>query len=386
MAVIGATFPPGSDLDHFFAAFRLPDLMFQLVAAGALSAALVPIVSGLHAHDQDARAWRVASTVTTLVLAVLLVLAILVAIAAPVLVPAFVSFDEAGKQQTVELTRIMLLSPIFLASGLATGSVSAFTFAFTAFLIPLGIIGIPIGVVTLPSMSRDLARGEIAGYVSLVTRSLRLILFVMLPITALGMVLRRQGVELLFGYGHFGPASVELTASALLILLLALPSEALIAILARAFYAARDTLTPVFAAILAVAINITFGIVAVTVLGLGLGGIALGIALGSWAEALLLLVVLDRRMPTFLPSDVLRAGAPAAAASLVAGVVALAALRAVQGAAGSDIGKATVVLEIVVAGGLGGLVYLAISLALRIPELTTIVRLMSDALPRPGRP
>ena len=44
------------------------------------------------------------------------------------------------------------------------------------------------------------------------------------------------------------------------------------------------------------------------------------------------------------------------------------------------------VLEIVVAGGLGGLVYLAISLALRIPELTTIVRLMSDALPRPGRP
>ena len=61
-------------------------------------------------------------------------------------------------------------------------------------------------------------------------------------------------------------------------------------------------------------------------------------------------------------------------------------LRAVQGAAGSDIGKATVVLEIVVAGGLGGLVYLAISLALRIPELTTIVRLMSDALPRPGRP
>jgi len=496
MAVIGATFPPGSDLDHFFAAFRLPDLMFQLVAAGALSAALVPIVSGLHAHDQDARAWRVASTVTTLVLAVLLVLAILVAIAAPVLVPAFVSFDEAGEQQTVELTRIMLLSPIFLAaagvatsilnahgrfaasaiaplvynlviiaaavfiapvlgvaglavgvvagavahlavqirplrgtgfryrpevdlsdpdarqalvlmgpraiglgasqltfvvatslaSGLATGSVSAFTFAFTAFLIPLGIIGIPIGVVTLPSMSRDLARGEIAGYVSLVTRSLRLILFVMLPITALGMVLRLQGVELLFGYGHFGPASVELTASALLILLLALPSEALIAILARAFYAARDTLTPVFAAILAVAINITFGIVAVTVLGLGLGGIALGIALGSWAEALLLLVVLDRRMPTFLPSDVLRAGAPAAAASLVAGVVALAALGAVQGAAGSDIGKATVVLEIVVAGGLGGLVYLAISLALRIPELTTIVRLMSDALPRPGRP
>ena len=139
--------------------------MFQLVAAGALSAALVPIVSGLHAHDQDARAWRVASTVTTLVLAVLLVLAILVAIAAPVLVPAFVSFDEAGEQQTVELTRIMLLSPIFLAAaGVATSILNAHgRFAASAiaplvynlviiaaavFIAPvLGVAGLAVGVV-----------------------------------------------------------------------------------------------------------------------------------------------------------------------------------------------------------------------------------------------
>jgi putative peptidoglycan lipid II flippase len=273
-----------------------------------------------------------------------------------------------------------------LASGLAVGSVSAFTFAFTAFQIPLGIIGIPMGVVTLPSMSRDLARGEIAGYVGLVTRSLRLILFVMLPIAALGMVLRVQGVRLLFDYGRFSLTGVELTAAALLVLLLALPSEALIAILARAFYAGRDTITPVIAAILAVIINVSFGIVAVTVLRLGLPGIALGIALGSWAEALLLLAVLDRRMPTFLPADVLKAFVPAALSSTIAGLVAFGVLEALEAAVGQDPAKPSVLLEILVAGGLGGLVYLAISLALRIPELATIVRLMSDALPRPGRP
>src|SRR5213076_2217553 len=90
IVVFGATFGAGPDLDAFFAAFRLPDLMFQLVAAGAMSAALVPIVSGLHAQGEGERAWRVASTVLTLILATLLVLAVVVAVAAPVLIPAIV--------------------------------------------------------------------------------------------------------------------------------------------------------------------------------------------------------------------------------------------------------------------------------------------------------
>ena len=58
-----------AELDAFFAAFRIPDLIFQLVAAGALSSALIPIVSGLFATDEHARAWRVVSTVTNLMLA-----------------------------------------------------------------------------------------------------------------------------------------------------------------------------------------------------------------------------------------------------------------------------------------------------------------------------
>ena len=80
LIVIGATFGAGADLDGFLAAFRIPDFIFQLVAAGALSSALIPIVAGLLATDQEARAWRVASTVATLMLAVLLVLAVVVAI------------------------------------------------------------------------------------------------------------------------------------------------------------------------------------------------------------------------------------------------------------------------------------------------------------------
>ena len=122
-----------------------------------------------------------------------------------------------------------------------------------------------------------------ASYVSLVTRALRLIVWVMLPLAGLTIVLRTEIVTLLFGYGRFDERGVEMTATALVCLSLALASESLIAILARAFYASRDTLTPVIAAVLAVAINVSLAIVLVG--RLELAGIGLAIAVGSWAEA-----------------------------------------------------------------------------------------------------
>jgi putative peptidoglycan lipid II flippase len=54
--IIGTTFGAGADLDAFFAAFRIPDLIFQLVAAGAVASAIVPLVAGLLATGEQARA------------------------------------------------------------------------------------------------------------------------------------------------------------------------------------------------------------------------------------------------------------------------------------------------------------------------------------------
>ena len=118
VAIISIQFGAGPELDAFFAAFRLPDLIFQLVAAGALSSALIPIVAGLLTTDDQQRAWRVVSTVTNLMLAGLVVLAAIVFVAAPEIVRVITpGFDEAQVARTAELTRIMLLGPIFLALG-----------------------------------------------------------------------------------------------------------------------------------------------------------------------------------------------------------------------------------------------------------------------------
>jgi putative peptidoglycan lipid II flippase len=118
VVVLGNVFGAGAELDAFYAAFRIPDLIFQLVAAGALASALVPVLSSLLAQGEDHRAWRVASTVANAVVVAAVVLAAVMAVLAPVIVPAIVpGFDAATTERTVELTRLMLLSPVFLAAG-----------------------------------------------------------------------------------------------------------------------------------------------------------------------------------------------------------------------------------------------------------------------------
>src|SRR5919107_1518135 len=160
----------------------------------------------------------------------------------------------------------------------------------------------------------------------------------MLPITALGMVLRLQVVELLLGYGRFDQPAVLLTADTLLLFLLGLAAHSTIAVLTRAFYARQDTRTPMAAAVLAVAINTTL---AVAFVGqLGLPAIGLAIAVAAWTEALVLVFALRRREGPALQLEPL-AGVllRILAAAVVAGVVGYLVLQAVSAAipAGPDV-------------------------------------------------
>lgn len=495
LAIIGTTFGAGADLDSFYAAFRIPDFIFQLVAAGALSSALIPILAGLHVQDDDDRAWRVASTVANLMMALLLVLALVVWLLAPAIVPLITpGFDPGRTERTIDLTRVMLASPVFLAlgalatsllnargrfaasavaplvynaaiiggavflaptmgvtglaigvvagaaghiavqlaplraigfryraavdlddpeartalrlmvprafglaasqltfivattlaSGLAVGSLAAFSIAFNVFQIPFGVIGVAMGVVALPTLAAELARGDVARYIDLVTRGLRLAVFVMLPIAALGMVLRVQVVELLFGYGRFDAEAVDRTATALLILLLALPTESLIAILARAFYARRDTTTPVIAAVLAVVINTVVAVV--TVNALGLRGISLGIVMGSVAEAAFLAVVLGRRVAGFDLRSIGRVIVTAGASAVLAAAVAALIATGATGALGASPGRLGTLAVLVLATGAGALVYVGLGRLLRIGELDAVIGLARSVLPRAERP
>jgi putative peptidoglycan lipid II flippase len=118
LLVIGSQFGASKELDAYFAAFRIPDAIFQLVVAGALSAALIPVFSSYRARGQEVEAWRLASSVINLVVIALAGLSLMMAVFADVLVPIVApGFDPQTTELTVRLTRIMLLSPVLIGMG-----------------------------------------------------------------------------------------------------------------------------------------------------------------------------------------------------------------------------------------------------------------------------
>ncbi|MDQ3871381.1 MAG: MATE family efflux transporter, partial [Chloroflexota bacterium] len=269
-----------------------------------------------------------------------------------------------------------------LASVVGAGAIVAYNVAFTVTQIPLGVIGVPLGVVLLPAMSRALATGALREYGALVVRSLRLLLFVMLFSTAIGMVLRRQGVTLLFGYERFDQRAIELTANTLLFFLIGLAAHSMIVVLARAFYAGQDTRTPVVAAIVSVGVNV---VVSVTTVGtLGLSGLALGIAIGAWVEAGILVALLWQRTPGIALESLGRALAEFALGAFLAALGAVVAVRATEGLVGQDPGKLAILVQSAVAFSVAAVIYLAYSWLLRIPELPTLINLLRQALRRGG--
>ena len=85
-------------------------------------------------------------------------------------------------------TQIVFVVMTSLASTLGAGAISVFNFAFAMLQIPIGVIGVPLGIVLLPSLSREAALGAGEGFTRLVTRGLSLLGYVMVAIAALGIV------------------------------------------------------------------------------------------------------------------------------------------------------------------------------------------------------
>ena len=128
LLVIGSQFGASRELDAYFAAFRIPDAIFQLVVAGALSAALIPVFAGYRARNQDREAWLLASSVINLVLIALAALSLAMAVFAPVLVPIVApGFDAPTTELTIRMTRVMLISPVLIGMGaVVTGILNSY--------------------------------------------------------------------------------------------------------------------------------------------------------------------------------------------------------------------------------------------------------------------
>ena len=214
-----------------------------------------------------------------------------------------------------------------IASLLPTGSRTVLYYADRINQLPLGVLGIALGTVLLPEMSRRLATGDRAGSDAAQNRSAALTLLLTLPFVFTFLAIPGTIMRAIFAHGAFDPAAASLAGTVLAAYGVGLPAMALVRIVASTFYARHDTLTPARATLTAIVSNIALKVLFVWGLHMGVAGVALGTALGAWINVAMLTWFGRSRALLAIETTFLHALPPALLAALATGAGAWAGAR-----------------------------------------------------------
>ncbi len=193
----------------------------------------------------------------------------------------------------VSVSQINLLLDTFIASLLASGSVSWLYFSDRLMELPLGAIGIAIGIAVLPSLSRQHARNSMAAFTATLDWAFRVTCLAAVPATLGLMLLAEPLLVTLFYNSNFTETDVANTAASLRAYAAGLPAFMAIKVFAPGYYARQNTATPVRVGAMAMGANMVLN-VAFYLNGLAHVGLALATSLAAALNAGLLLAGLRR--------------------------------------------------------------------------------------------
>lgn len=145
---------------------------------------------------------------------------------------------------TLSMNYIATIFLISMASTMAVGSISVYSFSLNIQSIPLSIIGVSYSLAAFPTLIRHFTNKNLKGFVEHMVTTSRHIIFWTLPLTALFVVLRAQIVRVLLGSGHFDWKDTRLTAAALALFSISAVFQCLMLLFVRAFYSAGHTKKP----------------------------------------------------------------------------------------------------------------------------------------------
>ncbi len=187
------------------------------------------------------------------------------------------------------------------------GAISKLYFADRLYQLPLGLIGIALGVVLLPDLSRKLRSGAPEAAMTSLNRGIELSMLLTVPATVALLVIPWPIVVVLFERGVFDRAVSDSTALAVAAFAIGLPAYVLVKFLQPGFFAREDTVTPLKVAAISVTANV--GLALLLFWRIGFVGLALATAIAAWLNAGLLGFLLHRK--GFLEPDArLRARLP----------------------------------------------------------------------------
>lgn len=405
--LFAAHFGAGPELDAYFAAYRIPDLIFNLLVLGTLTAAFLPVFSSYLSKGDDGKkqAFAVAESLFFITVVLLTLCAVVLYIFTPKIIPLMApGFDAQRRSLMIDLGRIMLLQPILLGassilgtilisfnrffayavapilynfgiilgviffvpsmgirgvawgvvlgavmhllvqlpstvkigfhfrpslrfqdeglkhigrlmvprliglvagqvndlvvnvigSTLIVGSIAAYAFADNLQNVPIGLVGISFAVAAFPQLSRAAAENASEVFSRTLVRTIRLVLFLAMPLSVAMLLLRAEIVRVVLGTGRFDWSDTKLTFSILSILVLSVFAQSLVPLLARAFFAMHDTKTPMIASIITILVNI----VGAFFLGKQFGamGLAWAFSVASMVNFIILITALHSRL------------------------------------------------------------------------------------------
>jgi len=200
----------------------------------------------------------------------------------------------------VSVTQLNLLLDTLIASFLVTGSISWLYYSDRLMEFPLGILGVGLATVILPSLSRRAASDSSEGFSQTLNWALRWTLLLGLPAAVGLLILSGPMISTLFQSEVFKPSDVAMSQRSLIAYSLGLVSFIMIKVLAPGYYSRQDTRTPVRFAVIAMASNMVLNII--LVFPLAHAGLALATSLSATLNALLLFRGL-RRAEVYQPES-----------------------------------------------------------------------------------
>jgi putative peptidoglycan lipid II flippase len=184
-------------------------------------------------------------------------------------------------------TQIAVFADTMIASLLPTGAIAALYYAERLYQLPIGVIGIAIGTVLLPEMSRRITAGDDAGASTAQRRAFLFTLLLSVPFVSAFLTVPDIIVRALFAHGAFTHADAAAAGATLAAYAVGLVPFVMIRGAVATFYARKDTATPVKASLTGLAINV---VLKVLLIGwLAQVGLALATAIGAWINLLLVI-------------------------------------------------------------------------------------------------
>ena len=270
-----------------------------------------------------------------------------------------------------------------LASRTVDQAVAWMKYATFLIQLPLGLVSVAIATATLPALARLSSPDDVARFRRTLAGALRLVLVLILPATVAILVLGQEAIRAALEHGAFTSFDTAQVTRALLFYLPGLPFAAIDQPLVFAFYARKDTITPVWVGIAGVGAYLAVGPLLAFGLGLGFIGLVIANAMQLISHCIIMWVMLQRRVGTMAGLGLLHTASRAAVASGLAG---LGMLAGMVGARALFPGPGTVPAAVSLAGGgaLGLTVYVAALAGLQVEELTIFLSMARNRLRRPA--